>query len=243
MKKGTLSTIICSIIVLISFIAILAFAAPKAPSRDSDDEFLEGSGIEISQLTDLQAESLYKLCKVWGYAKYRHPSVIDGTLNWDAELFRVMPDVLDAASPDEANTVLFLWLSQFPFEAAEPGVDTQQWIDLQDEKGMLSADTDWISDTSFLGSDLSGYLERLSRVFITDRKDSYASFDLSSSGQISCKNEKMLPYSPQDDGVKLLALFRFWNIYEYYSPYVSITKIDWDEALKQAIPRMPEADT
>ena len=243
MKKGTLSTIICGIIVLISFIAILAFAAPKAPSRDSDDEFLEGSGIEISQLTDLQAESLYKLCKVWGYAKYRHPSVIDGTLNWDAELFRVMPDVLDAASPDEANTVLFLWLSQFPFEAAEPGVDTQQWIDLQDEKGMLSADTDWISDTSFLGSDLSGYLERLSRVFITDRKDSYASFDLSSAGQISCKNEKMLPYSPQDDGVKLLALFRFWNIYEYYSPYVSITKIDWDEALKQAIPRMPEADT
>ena len=108
---------------------------------------------------------------------------------------------------------------------------------------MLSADTDWISDTSFLGSDLSGYLERLSRVFITDRKDSYASFDLSSAGQISCKNEKMLPYSPQDDGVKLLALFRFWNIYEYYSPYVSITKIDWDEALKQAIPRMPEADT
>src|SRR5699024_7225808 len=108
-------------------------------------------------------------------------------------------------------------------------VDIQQWIDLQDEKGMLSADTDWISDTSFLGSDLSGYLERLSRVFITDRKDSYASFDLSSAGQISCKNEKMLPYSPQDDGVKLLALFRFWNIYEYYSPYVSITKIDWDE--------------
>ena len=84
MKKGTLSTIICGVIVLVSFIAILFFAAPRGLGRDRDNEFRSGSGIEISQLSDLQSESLYKLCKVWGYAKYRHPSVIDGSLNWDA---------------------------------------------------------------------------------------------------------------------------------------------------------------
>ena len=82
MKKGTLSTIICGVIVLVSFIAILFFAAPEAWAGTGTMNSAPGSGIEISQLSDLQSESLYKLCKVWGYAKYRHPSVIDGSLNW-----------------------------------------------------------------------------------------------------------------------------------------------------------------
>lgn len=241
MKKGTLSTIICGVIVLVSFIAILFFAAPKGLGRDRDDEFRSGSGIEISQLSDLQSESLYKLCKVWGYAKYRHPSVIDGSLNWDAELFRVMPDILAAGSPDEANTVLYLWLSQFPFSTAEPGSTARLWLDLQEEAGGISADAGWISDTDLLGEALSGYLTDLSQVYTADRGDSYASFDITA--MVSFDNEQSLPCSPEDDGVKLLALFRFWNIYEYYSPNVSITKIDWDEALKQGIPKIVRADT
>ena len=241
MKKGTLSTIICGVIVLVSFITILFFAAPRGLGRDRDNEFRSGSGIEISQLSDLQSESLYKLCKVWGYAKYRHPSVIDGSLNWDAELFRVMPDVLAAGSPDEANTVLYLWLSQFPFTAAEPGSTARLWLDLQEEAGGISADAGWISDTDLLGEALSGYLTDLSQVYTADRGDSYASFDITA--KVSFDNEQSLPCSPEDDGVKLLALFRFWNIYEYYSPNVSITKIDWDEALKQGIPKIVQTDT
>ena len=241
MKKGTLSTIICGVIVLVSFIAILFFAAPRGLGRDRDNEFRSGSGIEISQLSDLQSESLYKLCKVWGYAKYRHPSVIDGSLNWDAELFRVMPDVLAAGSPDEANTVLYLWLSQFPFTTAEPGSTARLWLDLQEEAGGISADAVWISDTDLLGEALSGYLTDLSQVYTADRGDSYASFDITA--KVSFDNEQSLPCSPEDDGVKLLALFRFWNIYEYYSPNVSITKIDWDEALKQGIPKIVQTDT
>ena len=63
--------------------------------REKDNEFSgKGTDIRLDELTELQTESLYKLCKIWGYAKYRHPSVIDGTLHWDYELLRVMPAVL-----------------------------------------------------------------------------------------------------------------------------------------------------
>ena len=65
--------------------------------RDRDTEFAHGSGIVLEDATALQRDSLYKLAKVWGYVKYRHPSVIGGQVNWDAELFRVMPRVLQAA--------------------------------------------------------------------------------------------------------------------------------------------------
>ena len=78
-------------------------------------------------------------------------------------------------------------------------------------------------------------------MYTADRGDSYASFDITA--KVSFDNEQSLPCSPEDDGVKLLALFRFWNIYEYYSPNVSITKIDWDEALKQGIPKIVQTDT
>lgn len=51
-------------------------------------------------------EFLYKLCKVWGYTKYYHPDVVSGKLNWDAELFKVMPKVLKA----NVNAILLEWL-------------------------------------------------------------------------------------------------------------------------------------
>lgn len=61
--------------------------------RDRDKEFLNGSGITLEELEPAQEENLYKLAKVWGFVKYYHPHIIAGEINWDAELFRVMPRV------------------------------------------------------------------------------------------------------------------------------------------------------
>lgn len=241
MKKFPFSTIICTAAVLISCIIILAFGMPKGLPREEDTQFSSGSGIQIDHLTDLQADSLFKLGKVWGYVKYRHPSVIDGSINWDAELFRVMPSLLEAGSAEEANGILFRWLGGFPFEISEPDAVSQYWMERQ-KNGGTSLDTSWIEDAAYLGSDLSGYLCRLSQVLVSDRRDSYAYLD-GRDGLISFDNEQFLTFDPQDDGAKLLSLFRFWNIYEYYSPNQALTIQDWDEVLRQAIPKMPSADT
>ena len=76
-------------------------------------------------------EYLYKLCKVWRYTKYHHPDVIVGNINWDAELFRVMPNVLRAKSADEVNIALSYWLKNFPVkvETEQPDVECYQTID------------------------------------------------------------------------------------------------------------------
>lgn len=233
--------------VLAACLAVMLLAQPKkAPlPRDKDTEFDKGSDISVDTLSALQAESLYKLCKVWGYAKYHHPSVIDGSLNWDAELLRVMPKILSAASASDANSVLYTWLSQFPFESMETE-EAKAWKEIHETYGIVTADTAWISDDALLGEDLCGYLEKLSAVYTTDRDDSYASFTEQSGdnyGYVNFGNEKQMTFSPEDDGVKLLALFRFWNIYEYYSPNRRITKTDWDTVLRDSIPRLLEADT
>lgn len=108
-KKNTILAIL-AIAAIILTLAVLFLTQNNKLPRDNDTEFKNGSKIQISFLSDTQTESLYKLCKVWGYTKYYHPSVISGDLNWDAELFRVMPKILKSKDFSETNRILFDWL-------------------------------------------------------------------------------------------------------------------------------------
>ena len=47
---------------------------------------------------------------------------------------------------------------------------------------------------------------------------------------VSFAAEKSASVKPDDDGVKLLAVFRLWNAFAYYSPYLSLTDGNWDDA-------------
>lgn len=233
---------IASLLLGVSILILLAAAGleenKEALPREKDTEFNNGSGIETAALSEIQTESLYKLCKVWGYTKYHHPSVISGEYNWDAELFRVMPDILGAEESGETNTILMEWLKQFP--VAQKRVDDAEiWKQIQEELGKKVLDTSWIEDTSWLGEDLSDYLCSMSELYISDRANGYASFE--KGGVVSFENERMYSVSDKDMGMKLLGLFRFWNMYEYYSPNVEITVEDWDEVLKKAIREVAEA--
>lgn len=246
MKKNAKKYILWSILVLILLTCLLSLKnihslKKKSLERDKDTEFDKGSGIRVKKLSDVQMESLYKLCKVWGYTKYHHPDVISGKLNWDAELFRVMPDVLRARDQDEVNHVLMEWLEAFPIKAehdeAKKDID---WEKIQEENGRQMLDTTWISDSVFLGEELSAYLCSMDDLHISDRENAYASFD--EIGTVSFENEKMYDVSDGDMGMYLLGLFRFWNMYEYYSPNIEITTENWDSVLWEVLPKVVGAD-
>lgn len=240
-SKKRMIGIILPVLILAVCIVVLLLAYEKPLKRTGDKEFTSGSGITIGQISDLQQESLYKLCKVWGYAKYHHPSVVDGSLNWDAELFRVMPKVLEAQTEGEADRTMYLWLDQFPFEA-EKTEEAAQWLALQEEAGFQKLDTSWIQDADVYGTELCGYLEKLSQTFLTEREKAYAAF-LKDTPYVNFDHEVAWDLKPEDDGMKLLSLFRFWNIYEYYSPNVRITPTEWDLVLQEAIPKLLSADS
>lgn len=241
MRKKYKIALITIIILILGFWGIKEYTSDTLP-RDSDTEFQKGSKIKKQNLSPNQVEYLYKLCKVWGYTKYHHPDVIAGNINWDAELFRVMPNVLRAKSADEVNIALSDWLKNFPVkvETELPNKASKQWIKLQEEQGNKVLDTSWIQDVGDLGTELSGYLCSMSELYISDRRNSYASFE--EIGTVSFENEKIYPVADGDMGMYMLGLFRFWNIYEYYSPNVEITTEDWDIVLKQAIPKIANVE-
>lgn len=244
MRKRSKIAFITIIILLLGFLGIKEYSSEisHALPRNSDTEFQKGSKIKKQDLSSNQVESLYKLCKVWGYTKYHHPDIIAGNINWDAELFRVMPNVLKAKSADEVNIAILDWLNNFPVNVKTEisKEDSEQWIKLQKENGNKVLDTSWIQDVDYLGAELSRYLCSMSELYISDRTNSYASFE--EIGTVSFENEEIYPVSDGDMGMYLLGLFRFWNIYEYYSPNVEITTEDWDVVLKQAIPKIAHVE-
>ena len=118
---------ISAILVLTAAITVwVLYKGSTQPARTKDTEFDISSGIKLTEITDIQSENLYRLCKVWGFVKYRHPSVTNGDINWDSELFRIIPRVLDAKDIGEANAQMSEWLNSFPFEVPESDAGTDE---------------------------------------------------------------------------------------------------------------------
>lgn len=198
-----------------------------------DTEFKRGSNIVIDDLDNNEIESLNKLCKVWGFAKYYHPKIIDGSKNWDFELFRVMPMVIEAKSQEEVNTVLYDWLNklgEFKENAYSENPDV-----------MVKADTNWISNEEYLSKDLSNLLVKMSKSYISDRDRAYVNYK-DDSIYSNFDNELEYIFDYKDDGYKLLSLFRYWNIIEYYYPYRTVMGEDWNEVLNEFIPKIIQSD-
>ena len=65
------------------------------------------SDVRITSPSETQTDSLYRLCKIWGYMKYRHPDIVSGKTDWDQELLDIMPEVLNADTSSEAEQVLY----------------------------------------------------------------------------------------------------------------------------------------
>lgn len=209
-------------------------AEPVEAAIDSDHEFDKGSGIELGSLSPVQIGNLVTLGKVWGFLKYHHPRVTNGEMNWDYELFRVMPEVLAAPDRDRANAVLVEWIRRLgPVPACEPCAELSDSLE-------LGPDMDWIHDTSVLGDSLSAALQHIYKNR-TMASQVYAGAT-PGVGNVDLSSEK--PYPSQvdpDGGYRMLALFRFWNVVRYWYPYRDVIGEPWDDVLAEFVPRLAGA--
>lgn len=201
--------------------------------RDKDYEFDKGSGIYFTSISQKKTMDLTKLCKVWGVVKYYHPEVTSGNINWDYELFRVMPCILEEDA--DVNSILYEWVHSFDSKVIFGDIDQQYQI--PEDSIQLRPSTDWCKDEKYLGKNLRLELSRLLDTNISNRENAYVSFKDDSPYQFM-ENENSYPDMKFDDtGYRLLGLFRYWNITEYYYPYKDVVGEDWDQVLLEFIPK------
>ncbi len=204
---------------------------------DQDHEFDERSGITVKSLSSVQVQNLALLGKVWGFLKYHHPAITSGSRHWDYDLFRVMPSVLEAPDQRAATAVLQRWITGLGEVATCNPCANSETFGL-----VLQPDVDWISDGARLGKELGASLKQI----YVNRHAKGNQFFVSLTPNIGNPVfERELGYARArlpDAGYQLLALYRFWNIVQFWFPYRNVIGENWDDVLKEFIPRIALAD-
>lgn len=215
-----------------TFLVLFCLGLPglaQTPSN-ADHAFDTGSGIQISTLTSVQVDNLATLGRVWGFLKYHHPEVTSGKRNWDYDLFRILPGVLAAPDSATANEAMLRWI-----DALGPVPSCRHCVAAPKGDLDLKPPIAWIDDRDALGAALS---ERLEQIY-KDRSGEQFYVARTQTGNAEFGQESMYGrIAFPDFGYQLLALYRWWNIMQYWAPDREVAEQDWDAVLKTFIPKI-----
>lgn len=225
--KKIMSLLLMMMIVVISRIDIV--------NAKNNEDYDNGPNIEIKNITKTQEETLFKLCKIWGFAKYYHPQVASGKIDWDSELFKIMPKLLNEKEQKQVDKFIYQWINGLG--EVEAGEDINHGFTVK-----ISANTGWIKDTKFISEDLSKLLIKINNCKRTGM-NYYVNVPEDELRAVFTNEKAYEKMSYLDDGCKLLSLFRYWNIIEYYCPNRHIMDENWDLVLKEFIPKIVNEDS
>jgi C-terminal processing protease CtpA/Prc len=200
-----------------------------------DTEFDKGSRIANIQIDRNQIENLKSLGLIWGFLKYYHPNIANGEYNWDFDLFRVLPKILSSENKKNRDEVLIKWIESLgQFSEGNETIFNSSNI-------KIKPDLDWIKTSNFSDE----LITLLLKVKNANRpKEHYYIELVSNVGNPIFKNENA--YSSMDytdAGFRLLALYRYWNIIQYYFPYKNLIEEDWKSVLEEFVPKIIKANS
>ena len=203
--------------------------APKKAQLDTS--YLNGSGITNIQINAKNITNLAIVGQVWGFLKYHHPYAGSGEVNWDAELFKILANTLKCNNLRELSHSL------------EAYIDSLSKVKKCDDCKILS------SSKVFMAPDYGDLFTRKLLSESLTNKLKYIQQNRSIKQNYWVKKEPSLGYPLfvneksydqmlfPDTGYRLLSLFRYWSIINYYSPYREITEYNWNQVLKDFIPQ------
>jgi C-terminal processing protease CtpA/Prc len=201
---------------------------------EKDKEFDKGSKINSIPLDKNQMTNLKELGLIWGFLKYYHPSIASGQYNWDYELFRVLPEVLNAPNKTSRDEIIKKWIDHLGQYAKGKS------FNFKTSNIKAFPDIDWIKNEGFT-SELTNSLINIEK---SKRPKEHYYIGLQPIvGNPDFKNEN--PYTTMkypDAGFRLLALYRYWNIIQYYFPYKNLIEEDWKNVLEEFIPKFVQAN-
>lgn len=228
--KKTMQRLVAILIAL----ALLAGCAPPVPQQSVADSAPGSPALRLTEVTPLQSDCLQLLCKVWGVAKYHHPVFVSGQRDWDAELLALLPEILVCDSMAAADTRLTAWLADLG------DIPANALPDLPDMETTMGPDLGWLTDGAVFPA-LAAAVTALLDSNLTDRTNAPAF--VNEQGMLSLQNEKSYDdMDAADAGLRLLGLFRYWNVIAYYYPYHPIPGEDWEQVLADFIPRFLQGD-
>ena len=196
-------------------------------AAESDKEFDKGSMIDFSDLNQQKTDDLVLLGKIWGFLKYHHPAIAKGEYNWDYELFRFLPDYLQAADNKQRDRLISEWIDKLGFVPLNT-IDRPVLGEV-----FIKPDLTWVEN-----SDMDNGLKEKLRYIYQNRHYGHHYYVLIEhfGSPLFLHENKYEQMSVPDAGFRLLALYRYWNMVHYFYPSKYLTDKNWDEVLAEYIP-------
>lgn len=199
-------------------------ACASAPSAALQEDPVAQSPVPSST----EIRNLFLLGKVWGYLKYHHPDVSRGCFDWDSVMLRVAEKVASIPTHEAAQAEIAAWVTGLGGNHSDCSIDTTN-------TRHFSVRKDWIADAVFLSDALRA---ALGSVESESRRARHRYVGLATGvGNPYFIEEPYSDAAPLDWRYRLLSLFRYWNIIEYWFPYRNLISTDWDAVLLEFIPR------
>lgn len=205
---------------------------------DKDMEFVGNSGISINDASPQTLENLEVLGKVWGFLKYFHPQVVIGKYNWDFELFRVMPEIAEAKNKKERNVLLNKWVDKYG-----KITETEDYTITDSTQYHRFAQLDWLEDQNIFDKKLS---EKLVKIKNAKRNSVFNYYLPLLTGKENVEFARDKPYPGigwEDQGYRILTVYRLWNAIEHAYPYTNLTNHKWSTLLAQYLPEFMNASS
>jgi len=214
------------LLLLLSTIISSGCGQTKSPNSDS---FAEPQTQEDSLITNLEL-----LGKIWGFLKYYHPEIGKGKYNWDNELFQILPEYLSVNDIRKRDETLLRWIETYG-ELSECTTCKETATDAYQK-----SDFSWIENRNMS----AGLKEKIMEIYQNRHQGNHyyikkAFFD----GNPEFLNEQSYSATFPDKNLRLLALYRYWNIIHYFFPYKYLTDKNWDNVLREYIPKFINAKT
>ena len=179
-----------------------------------------------------QTKDLATFTKVWGFLKYYHPEIAKGNPDWDKELVRMVPVIKEAQTDDVFSKTITKWYNALP-KAKLSSTITK----LQNDTIMRVFDEKDIRHFGITG----GLQNELTMLYLYHVPDSNKFIDNHYKeirfDYIYHKEDPLAAPAYPDEAHRLLALFRYWNIINYFYPHKKINAPHWNDILTSFIPR------
>lgn len=171
----------------------------------------------------------YYLCKVWGFLKYHHTNIKKGEIDWDKQLLQTLKQVQSNPEKKEYERIILDLISQagqLKFNKETPKINDVSY---------LNENFKWLNNQAYLSIEIKEKLLKIKKNNINYGDHQYVK--TSSEGNLNFKTEKeYVGKSILQQEFRLLALFRYWNIINYFYPYKYDLGKNWDTVLSQYIP-------
>lgn len=194
----------------------------------------------FSQKKLSETEKLESVAKVWGFLKYYHPEIADGKYNWDEELFTILPEVKSCDNREQLSELYIQWIDKFGKIKKCKKCQQSKEYDYFNKNFNL----EWIKNENLFIKELSDKLKFI-EINRQQGKKHYVTVASKRIGNIEITNEiEYKDFDWQNENLRLLTLFRYWNIIEYFFPYKYQTDTNWDKVLQEMIPKFlnPKSD-